>query len=54
MAGLVPGIHALNTAWKEGVDARHEAGHDRVEGNQPSFFNQRLACARTFFGAVPP
>lgn len=21
---------------------------------QPSFFSQRLACARTFFGAVPP
>jgi hypothetical protein len=26
MAGLVPAIHALAT--KEGVDARHKAGHD--------------------------
>ena len=26
MAGLVPAIHALAT--KQGVDARHEAGHD--------------------------
>jgi hypothetical protein len=26
MAGLVPAIHAL--AAKEGVDARHKAGHD--------------------------
>jgi hypothetical protein len=25
MAGLVPAIHALS---KEGVDARHKAGHD--------------------------
>jgi hypothetical protein len=27
MAGLVPAIHALLAA-KEGVDARHKAGHD--------------------------
>ena len=26
MAGLVPAIHALLT--KQGVDARHKAGHD--------------------------
>jgi len=26
MAGLVPAIHAL--AAKQGVDARHKAGHD--------------------------
>jgi hypothetical protein len=26
MAGLVPAIHAF--AGKQGVDARHEAGHD--------------------------
>jgi hypothetical protein len=30
MAGLVPAIHAL--AAKEGVDARHKAGHDDREG----------------------
>jgi hypothetical protein len=31
MAGLVPAIHALETAAggrSEGVDARHKAGHD--------------------------
>jgi hypothetical protein len=27
MAGLVPAIHAFDTA-KQGVDARHKAGHD--------------------------
>jgi hypothetical protein len=27
MAGLVPAIHAL-LGKKEGVDARHKAGHD--------------------------
>jgi hypothetical protein len=27
MAGLVPAIHALTHA-KQGVDARHKAGHD--------------------------
>jgi hypothetical protein len=27
MAGLVPAIHAF-AAGKEGVDARHKAGHD--------------------------
>jgi hypothetical protein len=32
MAGLVPAIHVL--AVKQGVDARHKAGHDveRFEG----------------------
>jgi hypothetical protein len=29
MAGLVPAIHAL-AATKEGVDARHKAGHDSL------------------------
>jgi hypothetical protein len=28
MAGLVPAIHVLAAAAKEGVDARHKAGHD--------------------------
>jgi len=28
MAGLVPAIHAFLVA-KQGVDARHKAGHDR-------------------------
>jgi hypothetical protein len=28
MAGLVPAIHAL--LCRQGVDARHEAGHDDV------------------------
>jgi hypothetical protein len=28
MAGLVPAIHVLLTWEKEGVDARHKAGHD--------------------------
>jgi hypothetical protein len=28
MAGLVPVIHALFR--KQGVDARHKAGHDRI------------------------
>jgi hypothetical protein len=27
MAGLVPAIHAL-LCFREGVDARHKAGHD--------------------------
>ncbi len=27
MAGLVPGIHAFSLS-KQGVDARHKAGHD--------------------------
>jgi hypothetical protein len=27
MAGLVPAIHVFDV-WSEGVDARHEAGHD--------------------------
>ncbi len=30
MAGLVPAIHALAKV-KEGVDARHKAGHDTRE-----------------------
>jgi hypothetical protein len=38
MAGLVPAIHAL--AKKEGVDARHKAGHDKEEPN-PTF---SIAC----------
>jgi hypothetical protein len=29
MAGLVPAIHVL-LKCRKGVDARHEAGHDRV------------------------
>ena len=29
MAGLVPAIHVLLNAAKEGVDARHKAGHDK-------------------------
>jgi hypothetical protein len=28
MAGLVPAIHALLTAIRKDVDARHKAGHD--------------------------
>jgi hypothetical protein len=28
MAGLVPAIHVL--AAKKGVDARHKAGHDKM------------------------
>ena len=28
MAGLVPAIHVLASSIKEGVDARHKAGHD--------------------------
>jgi len=28
MAGLVPAIHAL--LWRQGVDARHKAGHDEL------------------------
>ncbi len=30
MTGLVPAIHAFAPATQEGVDARHEAGHDGV------------------------
>jgi hypothetical protein len=29
MAGLVPAIHASGSA-KQGVDARHKAGHDEI------------------------
>jgi hypothetical protein len=28
MAGLVPAIHVFDLAADQGVDARHEAGHD--------------------------
>jgi len=28
MAGLFPAIHVLLRSMKEGVDARHKAGHD--------------------------
>jgi hypothetical protein len=28
MAGLVPAIHVYSASSVEGVDARHEAGHD--------------------------
>jgi hypothetical protein len=28
MAGLVPAIHVLLIVTKQGVDARHKAGHD--------------------------
>jgi hypothetical protein len=28
MAGLVPAIHVFLASPTEGVDARHEAGHD--------------------------
>jgi hypothetical protein len=31
MAGLVPAIHVFEA--KEGVDARHKAGHDIIEIN---------------------
>jgi hypothetical protein len=31
MAGLVPAIHVLRMAPREGVDARHKAGHDDGE-----------------------
>ena len=34
MAGLVPAIHAFPFI-KQGVDARHKAGHD-VEGVEPN------------------
>jgi glycyl-tRNA synthetase beta chain len=40
MAGLVPAIHALTK--KEGVDARHKAGHDIGEAELLSFFADRL------------
>jgi hypothetical protein len=36
MAGLVPAIHALR-AKKQGVDARHKAGHD-VERQTPGCY----------------
>jgi len=28
MAGLVPAIHVFVASTKQGVDARHKAGHD--------------------------
>jgi hypothetical protein len=28
MAGLVPAIHVFDAVKKQGVDARHKAGHD--------------------------
>jgi hypothetical protein len=34
MAGLVPAIHAFSLLrLAKDVDARHEAGHDRLKGN---------------------
>jgi hypothetical protein len=32
MAGLVPAIHVFGVGKKQDVDARHEAGHDEIEG----------------------
>jgi hypothetical protein len=32
MAGLVPAIHVLLSDSRKGVDARHKAGHDEIEG----------------------
>jgi len=45
MAGLVPAIHVL--AAKQGVDARHKAGHD-VDGFLPNNYCG-LNCARIGF-----
>jgi hypothetical protein len=38
MAGLVPAIHVL-LADRKGVDARHKAGHNELDGNT------RVYCA---------
>jgi len=35
MAGLVPAIHVSQRSNEEDVDARHKAGHDRVN-DRPS------------------
>jgi hypothetical protein len=32
MAGLVPAIHVFAASKREGVDARHKAGHDEAGG----------------------
>jgi hypothetical protein len=40
MAGLVPAIHVLQ---KEGVDARHKAGHEGVLGGIP--MNVRISLS---------
>jgi hypothetical protein len=36
MAGLVPAIHVLLPSMKEGVDARHKAGHEVENGESGS------------------
>ena len=33
MAGLVPAIHVCGWFSKEGMDARHKAGHDNCYGD---------------------
>jgi len=38
MAGLVPAIHVLRPALLEGVDARHEAGHDERKQSMPTHY----------------
>ncbi len=42
MAGLVPAIHAFKRIGKQGVDARHKAGHD-VEGSVPGLVQDKVA-----------
>jgi hypothetical protein len=54
MAGLVPAIHDLFSAWTEDVDARDKRGHDEAEGAAPSLHRrqiQRLIHQRA--GAFP-
>jgi hypothetical protein len=47
MAGLVPAIHVL--PYKEGVDARHKAGHDGVwgEAGENRLLPKSYSCAGT-------
>jgi hypothetical protein len=33
MAGLVPAIHVLSSAWPSDVDARNKSGHDEKGGS---------------------
>jgi hypothetical protein len=43
MAGLDPAIHVFGAWMKQGVDARHEAGHDERQGLAVGSLEDRIA-----------
>jgi hypothetical protein len=49
MAGLVPAIHVFLAEVLQDVDARHKAGHDRVET-----LEQKQTVLQSFGGTGSP